>query len=75
MASATKELLWLSYILKEFGVLIPLPILLYCYNKLALLLANSPCLHSKTKHIAIDACFTHDQIAQGFLRTIYVPSK
>ena len=61
----------MSYILIDLRVPIKLPVTLFCDNRLALLLADHPCYHSHTKHIAIDYHFTHDQVTKGFLCPVF----
>lgn len=75
MAATTSELLWLSYLLQDLKVPIFLPITLFCDNKSAQLLAANPCLLDHSKHFAIDFHFTREKVQQGFLQTVYIPSR
>ena len=75
MAATTCELLWLSYILKDLGVPVQVPITLFCDNKSAQMLAANPCFHDRSKHVDIDCHFTREKIQDGFLQTAFIPSK
>lgn len=48
---ATKETVWLQLLLKELGHLQLEPTTLSCDNNSAILLANNPEFHARTKHI------------------------
>ena len=75
MAATTCELLWLSYILKDLGVPVQVPITLFCDNKSAQMLAANPCFHDRSKHVDIDDHLTREKIQDGFLQTTFIPSK
>ena len=60
MSFALKELLLLSYILKDLSIELQLPMDLCCDNKSTKILTENPCFHSWTKHISIDAHFVCD---------------
>lgn len=74
MASATAELTWLSYLLRDVGFSLPEPPQLFCDNISALYLTVNPVFHSRTKHIQLDYHFVREKFAQGTLITRYVPS-
>lgn len=73
LAMATEEVLWISYILDDLGVLVVMPIDLFCDNKCTLLIAQNLCLHGRTKHIDIDVHFVRDHISSGFLGLCMFP--
>ncbi|KAL0362215.1 UNVERIFIED_CONTAM: Retrovirus-related Pol polyprotein from transposon RE2 [Sesamum calycinum] len=54
MAATICELKWLSYILFDFGIFVPLPIQLYCENQAAMHIMANPIFHDRTKHIELD---------------------
>ncbi|XP_071688998.1 secreted RxLR effector protein 161-like [Rutidosis leptorrhynchoides] len=54
MASATCELIWLTYMLKDLGIHVQVQITLFCDNKAAQQIAANPCFHERTKHLDID---------------------
>lgn len=74
LASAAKELLWVFFVLKDLLVPYSLLVILFTDNKAAQALAQHPCYHGGTKHIAIDVHFICDHIHSGFLEVYYVPS-
>lgn len=65
MAIVTKQILWVSYTLRDLKVPFALPIVLKSDNKSAQLIAANLCLHGRTKHIDIDIHLAHDEIADG----------
>lgn len=58
LATTSKELLWVSYVLKDLCVDIQSSNSLFCDNKYAIMIANNPCQRVGTKHIEIDVHFT-----------------
>ncbi|CAL9217107.1 unnamed protein product, partial [Arabidopsis halleri] len=54
MSVITKELIWLSALLKALKVPFTLPAYLYCDNTAALHIANNSVFHERTKHIEFD---------------------
>lgn len=74
MALTVCELLWLSYLLKDFHITVPLPVHLYCDNLAAIHIATNPVYHERTKHIDIDCHVVRQQITAGFLQTQHINS-
>ena len=50
LASTVCELLWISYILRDFDITVPLPIPIWCDNQAALHIVANPVFHERTKH-------------------------
>ena len=89
MASTTVELYWLRMLLRDFGIFLPHPPLLWCDNVSALAIASNPVFHARTKHIEVDYHFvrekvlrrdlllkfisTHDQLADLFTKGLPSP--
>ncbi|CAM8942004.1 unnamed protein product [Rhodiola kirilowii] len=74
MAQASCELVWLTRLLKDFRVDIPLPIPLYCDNNAALHIARNPVFHERTKHVELDCHVVRQHVASGFLTPQYIQS-
>lgn len=70
MAAATKEMIWLSWLLVDMKVSFRLPAYLYCDNTAAIYNANNSVLHEHTKHFKIDCYKTRESIEAGFLKTM-----
>lgn len=68
MSATTSELIWLAQLLKDFGVSIHAPTLLFCDNQAAIHIGTNPPFHEHTKHIEIDYHFIRDQVTAGFLK-------
>ena len=89
LASTTAELYWIRMLLRDFGLFLPHPSLLWCDNVNALAIATNPVFHGRTKHIEVDYHFvrekvlrrdvmlkfisTHDQLADLFTKNLTSP--
>ena len=62
LASTTAELYWLRMLLRDFGIFLPQPPLLWCDNVSALAIASNPVFHARTKHIEVDCHFVHEKV-------------
>jgi hypothetical protein len=72
-ASCCSQLLWITYIMSDFGeeyTLVPLQ----CDNTSAISVAKNPILHSKTKNIEVRYHFLRDNIEKGKISLIHVPT-
>jgi hypothetical protein len=74
MASTCCELMWLFSLLKDFQLLHPKPVLLFCDSKAALHIAANPVYHERTKHIELDCHFIREKIQAGLIHTLHVKS-
>ncbi|KAL0406178.1 UNVERIFIED_CONTAM: Retrovirus-related Pol polyprotein from transposon RE2 [Sesamum latifolium] len=72
LAATVCELKWLSYILSDLGISVPLPIQLFCDNQAVLhIMANSV---ERTKHIELDCHIARDAYKDGFILPSFVCS-
>ena len=62
LASTTAELCWIRMILKDLGVYLSLPPMLWCDNVSALALASNPIFHARTKHIEVNYHYINEKI-------------
>uniref|UniRef100_A0A2N9F9H0 Reverse transcriptase Ty1/copia-type domain-containing protein n=1 Tax=Fagus sylvatica TaxID=28930 RepID=A0A2N9F9H0_FAGSY len=56
------EVFWIRIVLKDLGIFIPDPPLLWCDNLFALALASNPVFHALTKHIEVDYHFVREKV-------------
>ncbi|KAL0301404.1 UNVERIFIED_CONTAM: hypothetical protein Sradi_6417200 [Sesamum radiatum] len=75
MGSAVCELLWVSYILGEFGIQLVTPIPFHCDNKAAIHITENPVFHERTKHLDIDCHLVHNQFKHGFILPQHISSQ
>jgi hypothetical protein len=64
LASAIAEVFWIRIVLKDLGIFIPDPPLLWCDNLSALALASNPVFHARTKHIEVDYHFVREKVVR-----------
>uniref|UniRef100_A0A2N9I3R3 Reverse transcriptase Ty1/copia-type domain-containing protein n=1 Tax=Fagus sylvatica TaxID=28930 RepID=A0A2N9I3R3_FAGSY len=74
MSTTTAELTWLMYLLRDIGIRLPAPPVLFCDNTSALHLTVNPVFHARTKHIELDVHFVREKVAAGDLVTRFVPT-
>ena len=64
LASTTAEVFWICIVLKDLGVFLLDPPLLWCNNLSAIALASNPVFHSRTKHIEVDYHFIREKVVR-----------
>ncbi|KAL0461146.1 UNVERIFIED_CONTAM: Retrovirus-related Pol polyprotein from transposon RE1 [Sesamum latifolium] len=74
MAATVCELHWLSYLVRDFQLCVPVPVPLFCDNKAALHIAANSVFHERTKHIDIDCNVVRNQYKSGLFLPSYVRS-
>ncbi|KAL5559468.1 hypothetical protein UlMin_035679 [Ulmus minor] len=74
MASTTKEIVWLRWLLADMGVSLSHPTPMYCDNKSAIQIAHNSVFHERTKHIEIDCHLTCHHLKHGTITLPFVPS-
>ena len=74
MASTTVEIVWITFLLRDIGIPLPIAPQLFCDNKSALYMTVNPIFHARSKHIEIDYHFVREKVAVGALTTRYIPS-
>ncbi|KAK4400316.1 Retrovirus-related Pol polyprotein from transposon RE1 [Sesamum angolense] len=72
MASTVCELLWLSYLLRDFCIPVQQPIPFWCDDKAALHIPANPVFHERTKHLDIDCHLVCDQFKLGFISPSHI---
>jgi hypothetical protein len=74
MSTTTAELTWILYLLRDIGINLSTPPVLFCDNTSALHLTVNPVFHARTKHIELDVHFVCEKVAAGALVTRFVPT-
>ena len=72
---ATKEAIWLQWLLQELFPTSKLPITLYCNNQSAIKLTQGDNYHTRTKHIDIQYHFICDAVRNGLVSLTYCPTE
>jgi hypothetical protein len=75
LATTTTKIVWLRWLLADFGVPCDVATPLLCDNTRAIQIANDPVKHELTKHIGVDAFFTRSHCQQKTISVQYVPSE
>ena len=74
LASATCELQWLVYLLRDLHLPCSKPPALYCDNQSALHIAANPVFHERTKHLDIDCHIVREKSQNGLMKLLPIPS-
>nr|KYP36109.1 Retrovirus-related Pol polyprotein from transposon TNT 1-94 [Cajanus cajan] len=74
LASATCELQWIIYLLRDLHISLSQISLLYCDNTSALHIAANPVFHERTKHLDIDCHIVREKTQAGLMKLLPVPS-
>uniref|UniRef100_A0A803MD29 Copia protein n=1 Tax=Chenopodium quinoa TaxID=63459 RepID=A0A803MD29_CHEQI len=79
MSQTASELVWLERLIFELDVHIATPIPLLCDNMSAILIAENPCFHEKTKHLKtkhkiIDVHYIREKVQEGLIKIFHVKS-
>ncbi|CAJ2651351.1 uncharacterized mitochondrial protein AtMg00810-like [Trifolium pratense] len=70
LASATCELQWLSYLLRDLQVTTDKLHALYCDSQSALHIASNPVFHERTKHLDIDCHIVREKLQGGLMKLL-----
>jgi hypothetical protein len=72
LAIASAELCWIHALLKDLGIYLSQPPLLWCDNVSALAIASIPVFHARTKHIEVDFHFVRERVLRKDLIVKFV---
>ena len=72
LASASAELCWLRTLIKDLGLYLYDPPILWCDNVSALTIASNPVFHARTKHIEVDFHFIRERVLCKDLQVKFV---
>jgi hypothetical protein len=75
LASATCELQWLLYLLRDLHIQCPKLPVLFCDNQSAIHIASNPVFHERTKHLDIDCHIVREKLHAGIFKLLPVSSK
>ena len=75
LASTVQEVIWLRWLLQDFGVSITSPTPLHCDSTGALQIAADPVKHELTKHIGVDAHFTRCSVRDRTVSLHYLSTE
>lgn len=70
LGSATCELIWPLYILRDLNITCCRPSTIYCDNKIALHIASNPIFHERTKHLEIDCHLVREKVQKGVIKLL-----
>ena len=72
LASTALKLCWICMLLRDLGIFLPQPPLLWCDNVSALAIASNPVFHAWTKHIRVDYHFIREKVLRRVLLVKFI---
>jgi len=63
-----------SYLLQNLHFSIPTPYTAFCDNNFAIHITKNPTFHERTKHIEIDCHIIRQNLVDGLIHLLHVPS-
>jgi hypothetical protein len=75
LASASCEMQWLLYLMKDLQIQCAKMPVIYCDNLSAIHIAANPVFHERTKHLEIDCHIVREKVQAGVLKLLPVSSK
>jgi hypothetical protein len=75
LASATCELQWILYLLRDLHISCSKLPVLYCDNQSAVHIASNPVFHERTKHLEIDCHLIREKLQAGILKLLPISSQ
>jgi hypothetical protein len=67
LSSATFELIWLLFLLRDLHIECSKPPVLYCDSQSAIHIASNLVFHERNKHLEIDCHLVREKLQQGLL--------
>lgn len=74
LSQLATDVMWISMLLEELNVPLPIPFHLFCDSMSTTCLALNPIYHSRTKHIELEYHFIRDLVAADFVEVHFIPS-
>lgn len=74
MAKVTKEMVWLTYILKDMFFYVSRPINLFCDNQSAVYITPNLVFHKRMEHIELNCHFVRKKHEKKLISFNHVPS-
>ena len=74
LVSTAAELFWLRMLLRDLGIFLSTPPLLWCDNVSAFAIASNPVFHARTKHIEVDYHFVREKVLRKDLLVKFISS-
>jgi hypothetical protein len=70
LSTATCELIWIIFLLRDLKITCHKPPVLYCDSQSAMHIASNPVFHERTKHLEIDCHLVREKLQQGLLKLL-----
>ena len=74
LASIAVELYWVRMLLRDLGIFLSTPSLMWCDNVNALAIASNPVFHAHAKHIEVDYHFVCEKVLRKNLMVKFISS-
>lgn len=75
LAYTCADTIYVHHLLRDLGISLSTPIIIYCDNLSATYMEANPVFHARSKHIELDYHFVRERVAKGTYKVAFVSTQ